>query len=213
MGVCETDFSGYPDCRDDTIKAMQVALNLGMDTRFVVHTPLMWLDKARTWTLAEQEGGSAFVELVRTTTHTCYIGDRSELHDWGYGCGQLSGMQAPRTRLAGLCSGQTRGLNRTSVRLKTGDASAPVQNAPERTAFPGMERPDSGSASKEQKTWPSGELPQAGQGSAEFALLNARLRLLPSLHSFRSHSNNLRRHCPSAFMARTPARSNNAGMS
>ncbi len=87
MGVCETDFSGYPDCRDDTIKAMQVALNLGMDARFVVHTPLMWLDKARTWTLAEQEGGSAFVELVRTTTHTCYIGDRSELHDWGYGCG------------------------------------------------------------------------------------------------------------------------------
>ena len=87
MGVCETDFSGYPDCRDDTIKAMQVALNLGMDTRFVVHTPLMWLDKARTWTLAEQEGGSAFVELVRTTTHPCYIGDRRELHDWGYGCG------------------------------------------------------------------------------------------------------------------------------
>ena len=68
MGVCETDFSGYPDCRDDTVKAMQVALNLGMDARFVVHTPLMWLDKARTWTLAEQEGGAPFVECVRTVT-------------------------------------------------------------------------------------------------------------------------------------------------
>ena len=88
MGVCETDFSGYPDCRDDTVKAMQVALNLGMDARFVVHTPLMWLDKARTWTLAEQEGGAPFVECVRTVTHTCYIGDRGELHPWGYGCGQ-----------------------------------------------------------------------------------------------------------------------------
>ena len=88
MGVCETDFSGYPDCRDDTVKAMQVALNLGMDARFVVHTPLMWLDKARTWTLAEQEGGAPFVECVRTVTHTCYIGDRRELHPWGYGCGQ-----------------------------------------------------------------------------------------------------------------------------
>ena len=88
MGVCETDFSGYPDCRDDTIKAMQVALNLGMDARFVVHTPLMWLDKAATWGLAEQEGGASFVELVRTATHTCYLGDRTELHDWGYGCGK-----------------------------------------------------------------------------------------------------------------------------
>lgn len=88
MGVCETDFSGYPDCRDDTIKAMQVALNLGMDARFVVHIPLMWLDKARTWTLAEQEGGAPFVECVRTVTHTCYIGDRGELHPWGYGCGE-----------------------------------------------------------------------------------------------------------------------------
>ena len=67
---------------------MQVALNLGMDARFVVHTPLMWLDKARTWTLAEQEGGAPFVECVRTVTHTCYIGDRGELHPWGYGCGQ-----------------------------------------------------------------------------------------------------------------------------
>ena len=87
MGVCETDFSGYPDCRDDAIKSMQVALNIGMDARFAVHTPLMWRNKAQTWELAEQEGGKQFVELVRTVTHTCYLGDRSVLHDWGYGCG------------------------------------------------------------------------------------------------------------------------------
>ena len=88
MGVCETDFSGYPDCRDDAIKAMQIALNIGMDSLFVVHTPLMWRNKAQTWELAEQEGGKHFVELVRTVTHTCYLGDRSVLHDWGYGCGK-----------------------------------------------------------------------------------------------------------------------------
>ena len=86
-GVCETDYSGYPDCRDDTIKAMQLALNLGMDTRFVLHTPLMWINKAETWSLAEQLGGNPLVEVVRTQTHTCYEGDRKHLHDWGYGCG------------------------------------------------------------------------------------------------------------------------------
>ena len=88
LGVCETDFSGYPDCRDDTVKAMQVALNLGMESRFVIHTPLMWIDKAETWTMAEKIGGSSFVELIREHTHTCYMGDRNELHEWGYGCGQ-----------------------------------------------------------------------------------------------------------------------------
>ena len=87
-GVCETDFSGYPDCRDDTIKALQVALNLGMNARFVAHTPLMWLDKAATWALAEQEGGADLVELIRTETHTCYLGERTTLHPWGYGCGE-----------------------------------------------------------------------------------------------------------------------------
>ncbi len=86
-GVCETDYSGYPDCRDDTVKAMQLALNLGMDTRFVLHTPLMWIDKARTWTLAEELGGEALVEIIRTGSHSCYNGARSVLHDWGYGCG------------------------------------------------------------------------------------------------------------------------------
>jgi 7-cyano-7-deazaguanine synthase len=86
-GMCETDYSGYPDCRDDTIKALQVALNLGMERRFVLHTPLMWRDKAATWRLAASLGGKAFVELVRERTHSCYLGDRSHLHDWGYGCG------------------------------------------------------------------------------------------------------------------------------
>ncbi|OCC03072.1 7-cyano-7-deazaguanine synthase QueC [Labrys sp. WJW] len=86
-GVCETDFSGYPDCRDDTMKAMQLALNLGMESRFVIHTPLMWIDKAQTWALARELGGDRLVDLVREHTHTCYNGDRSHRHDWGYGCG------------------------------------------------------------------------------------------------------------------------------
>jgi 7-cyano-7-deazaguanine synthase len=86
-GMCETDYSGYPDCRDDTIKAMQLALNLGMQRRFVLETPLMWRDKAATWALVEALGGSALVELIRTETHSCYLGDRSHRHDWGYGCG------------------------------------------------------------------------------------------------------------------------------
>ena len=76
-GMCETDYSGYPDCRDDTIKAMQLALNLGMQRRFVLETPLMWRDKAATWALAEQLGGAALVELVRVETHSCYLGDRA----------------------------------------------------------------------------------------------------------------------------------------
>ncbi|KQV79409.1 7-cyano-7-deazaguanine synthase [Massilia sp. Root351] len=86
-GMCETDFSGYPDCRDDTMKALQVALNLGMDTRIKLETPLMWLDKAQTWTLAGQLGGTPLVDLIREATHTCYLGERGALHDWGYGCG------------------------------------------------------------------------------------------------------------------------------
>ena len=86
-GVCETDYSGYPDCRDDTMKAMQVALSLGLERRLVIETPLMWVDKLRTWELAESLGGPTLVELVRTRTHSCYLGDRSHEHDWGYGCG------------------------------------------------------------------------------------------------------------------------------
>jgi 7-cyano-7-deazaguanine synthase len=87
-GMCETDFSGYPDCRDDTMKALQVALNLGMATRVKVETPLMWIDKATTWQLARDLGGQALVELIREETHTCYLGERGTLHDWGYGCGK-----------------------------------------------------------------------------------------------------------------------------
>jgi 7-cyano-7-deazaguanine synthase len=86
-GMCETDFSGYPDCRDDSVKAMQLALNLGMDARFVLETPLMWLDKADTWRLAERLGGAALVELIVEETHTCYLGERGVRHDWGHGCG------------------------------------------------------------------------------------------------------------------------------
>ena len=87
-GVCETDFSGYPDCRDDSMKAMQLALSLGMDKRFLIATPLMWIDKAATWTLAETLGGQALVDLIIEHTHTCYLGDRTQRHAWGYGCGQ-----------------------------------------------------------------------------------------------------------------------------
>jgi 7-cyano-7-deazaguanine synthase len=86
-GMCETDYSGYPDCRDDTIKAMQVALNLGMQRRFVLETPLMWRDKAATWALAHELGGDTLVELIRSETHSCYLGDRMHRHEWGYGCG------------------------------------------------------------------------------------------------------------------------------
>ena len=86
-GMCETDFSGYPDCRDDSMKALQVALNLGMATRLKLVTPLMWLDKAATWTLAQELGGPPLVALIRAETHTCYLGERGTLHDWGYGCG------------------------------------------------------------------------------------------------------------------------------
>jgi 7-cyano-7-deazaguanine synthase len=86
-GVCETDYSGYPDCRDDTMKAVQVALNLGMESRFVIHTPLMWIDKAKTWELAESLAGSPLVELIREETHSCYQGDRTHHHEWGFGCG------------------------------------------------------------------------------------------------------------------------------
>jgi 7-cyano-7-deazaguanine synthase len=86
-GMCETDYSGYPDCRDDTIKAMQLALNLGMQRRFVLETPLMWRDKAATWALAFALGGTPLVDVIRKHSHSCYLGDRTQLHDWGYGCG------------------------------------------------------------------------------------------------------------------------------
>jgi 7-cyano-7-deazaguanine synthase len=87
-GMCETDYSGYPDCRHETIEAMQKALNLGFAQDFIVHTPLMTIDKAQTWRLAERLGGDALVRLIVEDTVTCYEGDRIHSHDWGYGCGQ-----------------------------------------------------------------------------------------------------------------------------
>ena len=87
-GMCETDYSGYPDCRDDTLKALQATLNLGMESRLVIDTPLMWLDKAAAWALAHELGGDLLVDLIRFETHTCYHGLREQLHEWGYGCGE-----------------------------------------------------------------------------------------------------------------------------
>jgi 7-cyano-7-deazaguanine synthase len=87
-GMCETDFSGYPDCRDDSVKAMQVALNIGMESRFVLETPLMWIDKAQSWELARTLGGEALIAAIIYHSHTCYLAERGELHDWGHGCGQ-----------------------------------------------------------------------------------------------------------------------------
>ena len=98
-GMCETDYSGYPDCRDDTMKALQVALNLGTDRRFVIETPLMWLDKAAVWTMAAGLGGAALLEIVTELSHTCYLGERTTRHAWGYGCGACP---ACRLRAAGF---------------------------------------------------------------------------------------------------------------
>lgn len=86
-GMCETDYSGYPDCRDDTLKSLQASLNLGMESRLVIDTPLMWIDKAETWRMIERLGGAALVELVRAESHSCYLGDRETSHAWGRGCG------------------------------------------------------------------------------------------------------------------------------
>jgi 7-cyano-7-deazaguanine synthase len=97
LGVCETDYSGYPDCRDDTIKAMQVALNLGLEQRFVLHTPLMWRDKAQTFELAQEIGGQALVDSVLEHTHTCYMGNRTMRHTWGYGCGTCPACKLRKT--------------------------------------------------------------------------------------------------------------------
>lgn len=92
-GMCETDYSGYPDCRDDTIKALQAVLNLGMETRFIIETPLMWIDKAQTWSLAERLGGAALVELICDGTLTCYQGAVETTHEWGRGCGECPACQ------------------------------------------------------------------------------------------------------------------------
>ena len=87
-GMCETDFSGYPDCRDNTLKALQVALSLGLDSPMTIETPLMWLTKADTWALTQTLGGDALTELIVEHTHTCYLGQRGQRQPWGHGCGQ-----------------------------------------------------------------------------------------------------------------------------
>jgi 7-cyano-7-deazaguanine synthase len=87
-GMCETDYSGYPDCRDETLQSLARTLSLGMDRAFSIHTPLMWIDKATTWELAQELGGDALVDLIIEHSHTCYLGERAQRHDWGYGCGQ-----------------------------------------------------------------------------------------------------------------------------
>lgn len=86
-GMCETDFSGYPDCRNDTLQTLAKALSLGLDKALVIETPLMWVTKAGTWAMAESLGGKALVDIIVQATHTCYLGDRSHHHAWGYGCG------------------------------------------------------------------------------------------------------------------------------
>jgi 7-cyano-7-deazaguanine synthase len=87
-GMCETDFSGYPDCRNETLQSLAKSLSLGMDAPFTIETPLMWIDKAGTWALAADLGGEPFVDLIVEHTHTCYTPDRTNRHTWGYGCGQ-----------------------------------------------------------------------------------------------------------------------------
>jgi 7-cyano-7-deazaguanine synthase len=122
-GMCETDYSGYPDCRDDTLKALQVALNLGMESRFLLETPLMWLDKAATWRLAEQLGGAPLLELVRVQTHTCYLGERGALHDWGHGCGQCPACRLRERGYRAFKSGRT---VEQLLRDEAGDAATGV---------------------------------------------------------------------------------------
>lgn len=117
-GMCETDYSGYPDCRDESLRALESALQLGMATTLSLQTPLMWLNKAATWQLAEDLGGAPLVELIRTDTHTCYLGERGTLHDWGHGCGSCP---ACELRAKGYLAYQNRSHNQQAIR--NGDPS------------------------------------------------------------------------------------------
>jgi 7-cyano-7-deazaguanine synthase len=102
-GMCETDYSGYPDCRDETLKAFQLALNLGTDSDFIIETPLMWINKTQSWELADKIGGAVLIDLVITHTHTCYLGERNKLNDWGYGCGVCPACDLRRTGYLNWC--------------------------------------------------------------------------------------------------------------
>jgi 7-cyano-7-deazaguanine synthase len=105
-GMCETDYSGYPDCRDNTLKALQLALSLGLDCPMVVETPLMWINKAGTWRMARSLGGDTFVNLIEEHTHTCYLGDRKNRYAWGYGCGQCPACELRRIGHCAFITGQ-----------------------------------------------------------------------------------------------------------
>ena len=109
-GMCETDYSGYPDCRDNTLKSMQVSLSLGLDSPMVIETPLMWIDKAATWRMAQQLGGDLLVSLVQEHTHTCYLGDHSTKNVWGYGCGTCPACSLRKTGFEGFRLGQANDL-------------------------------------------------------------------------------------------------------
>ena len=115
-GMCETDYSGYPDCRDDTLKALQATLTLGMDRRFVIRTPLMWRDKAASWALARELGGMTLVELIREESHSCYQGDREHRHDWGYGCAECAACDLRRRGWEAFVAGRN-----TASRIRPGD--------------------------------------------------------------------------------------------
>ena len=104
-GMCESDYSGYPDCRDEALRALQAALSLGMDRRFALHTPLMWLNKAGAWRLAEELGGKALVDLIRDESHSCYLGERGARHDWGHGCGACPACQLRAAGWAAYAAG------------------------------------------------------------------------------------------------------------
>ncbi len=136
-GVCETDFSGYPDCRDDTMKAMQLALSLGMDKRFLIETPLMWIDKADTWALAFElgeksgllQGGQQLVDLIIEHTHTCYLGDRTHRHAWGYGCGECPACELRARGYQRYCAVRAPRLHGVGTGPATHPLAAPASSA------------------------------------------------------------------------------------
>lgn len=108
IGVCETDFSGYPDCRDNTIKALQVALSLGFDKKMIIHTPLMWINKCETWSLTQSIAGQQAIDFIIGETHTCYNGDRALLHPWGYGCSKCPTCELRQQGFEAFCTLHTR---------------------------------------------------------------------------------------------------------